>query len=835
MTFREKFIKYLFKKLKEKKLEDKIYHDRLIKEIKEIDTAEKWEFFGEQIAKKYKYKYNELNSFVGYLIGIFPDFDINKEHKYVIGEFPDIDIDYIDAVRNELKNKWVFEYFGQDKVCHIGTYGTFGVKQSLLDISRVFDVPREEALIATKSLDTIIHSWEEALESEEFQNFCNKYPEVAEATRRIMNRNKSKGKHAGGLVISSKPLDNLVPLYMDDEGNIVSSWTEGLKDQDLQAVGLIKFDILGLTSLEQIALCCDIIKRKYNLKAICSVDGKGDWSDTSYLNDSNAISLANSGLMKSIFQFDRYGIQRLVKDGGVTSYLDLVAYSSLYRPGPLSSGMAGSYCKRKKGTEEFELHPILKPILESTYGVMVYQEQIMKILHVVGGIPLRDCEIVRKAISKKKIDKFIKYKLMFLENGKKVLGWTDEQLEEFWTNIENFAGYGFNKSHAMAYTYVSCRMLYLKANYPLEFFQAILSKESQDVKIKEYIDDAKRFGIRINPLTFNKSLANFDEYENNLYFAYSKCKGLGDDIAKEIAAKQPYKDFEDFLIKFGVSWKALKVLIGLNYFKDFGNPSKLMSFAQKFKGILSKLNALNSRFEDYLADFRKQMNDFIIDINLFDIFIKKYNDGFLDESMIKENRLKESIKLCKKYLTRYNNYNKKLHELKLPKLSEYEDDIEKEYLVYDNFEVGELEFYGFVYKTKLELIVDEEKEKEKENIDPWLEVATEFSLIDLKDYIGQSKMIVCIILNKPTEVVSKKGTKYYTVEVEDYYGIRKKINIWSDQFENYNKFFWDNSKNHGNVLAIRIDVPQESYFNLGISSTKFNKTPSVIKINIGEK
>ena len=223
------------------------------------------------------------------------------------------------------------------------------------------------------------------------------------------------GVHAGGLIISRMPISDLVPLTKRKDSPQASAWVEGLNGQDLQPVGLIKFDLLVISNLLQIARCCDLIKKRHNIDGIFARPGESDWTDVqAWRSDKKALALANAGDMKCIFQFDSDGIRKLVVDGGVDRFEDLVAYAALYRPGPLNEKMHTRYVERKRGREKFSLHPLLQPVLSKTYGVMVYQEQIMKILHIVGNIPLKDCEIVRKAISKKKIELFIKYKEMFI-------------------------------------------------------------------------------------------------------------------------------------------------------------------------------------------------------------------------------------------------------------------------------------------------------------------------------------------------------------------------------------------------------------------------------------
>ena len=420
---------------KEKGIFDEDHKSRLRKEFKALNLQGKHEYFLDLYDREIKYPYNEKNILVAYLLGIVPDFDIDSPPAFFMGEFPDIDVDFLPIVRDYLKSDYVPKVFGGSNVCSISNYTTFGIKSALVDMARVHGYDRNEILsittkIGLKDDDGKALTWEKAVELHEpLQKYLEDKPEVADAASRLLNRNRGRGKHAGGLIISSKSIDDVVPLMMDSDGNACSAWTEGLAAQDLQPMGYIKFDLLVITDLLRIVECCKLIKERhpeYREKGICAFEGMPDWSDISYLNDKDALNLANEGKLKGVFQFDSGGIRRLCKHGGVTDFEDIPAYSSLYRPGPLGMGMDGRYIKRKKGEEEGwkeGMHPKLLPIVQHTYGILIYQEQIMKMLGAAGNIPSSHTEIVRKAISKKKESVFKKYKEMFVSEGQKILHW----------------------------------------------------------------------------------------------------------------------------------------------------------------------------------------------------------------------------------------------------------------------------------------------------------------------------------------------------------------------------------------------------------------------------
>ena len=462
MKDRDRFVKLCIKGLELRNITDQKYKDRLKKELKEVDAQGEHEYFLNLYDKfrseNIKFLSNQHNNIIDYLLFLTDDFDINKDSSYAQGEFPDIDIDYLKDVRDYLKRSWAAETFGQEFICEIGTYGTSGIKSASLDMARVYDADKDVLQQITNKMsdrDDEGHEleWEKALEIyPEFKSYCDTHSEVAEAASALLDRIRTGGVHAGGLIVADRRLDGFVPLEVrmvnkeNPNGVICSAWTEGLNRQDLGPVGLIKFDLLVISNLMQIALACKLIKERHGLKQICALPGQWDFSDISYLNDPRSLEMADRGDLKCIFQFDSEGIRKLVKKGGVSSFDDLAAYSALYRPGPLNLGMDVHYCKRKRGEEPYNIHPLMQKSLGKTYGILVYQEQIMDILRVVGEIPDMHTEKVRKAISKKKIKDFIKYKEMFIENGQKNLSATEEFVSNLWDQVESFAEYGFNKS-----------------------------------------------------------------------------------------------------------------------------------------------------------------------------------------------------------------------------------------------------------------------------------------------------------------------------------------------------------------------------------------------------
>lgn len=331
-------------KLKIKKLEnDERYLKRLEWELIEVENQNKENYFVDLFSRNIKYSENQNNLLVPYLLDIVKDFDIEQDPAFVYGDFPDVDTDYLPLVRDYLKNEWAPKTFGEQYVCNIGNYTTFGIKSSLIDMVRVHGEERGEILALTTNLqikddEGKALTWDSAMKTDPaLKKYCDEHPDIAKAAQKLINRNRGTGIHAGGLIVSSIPLTDLVPLIKRKDSPQASAWVEGLHGQDLQPVGLVKFDLLVISNLLQIAKCCKLIKDRKGIDKICAAPGQGNWSNIDeYRNDPKALAMADEGDLKCIFQFDSPGIRSLAKAGGVTRFEDLVAYSALYRPGPLN-------------------------------------------------------------------------------------------------------------------------------------------------------------------------------------------------------------------------------------------------------------------------------------------------------------------------------------------------------------------------------------------------------------------------------------------------------------------------------------------------------------------
>jgi DNA polymerase III alpha subunit len=845
---------------------DAAHADRLRRELKELDAQGEWEYFlklhDKFKAEKLIFPANEHNNLIDFVLGLAGSVDITKPSAFVQGESPDIDIDYLKKARDYLKRDWAAKTFGQEKICEIGTYGTSGIKSSILDMARIHGEPKDELQDITRNIkdkfsddegNTQDLEWDDALEIyADFKAWCERNPEVTHAARILEGRNRSGGVHAGGLIISNVNIDGFVPLEVrsvkkeNPNGVICSAWTEGLNRQDLGPVGLIKFDLLVISNLLQIALASRMIKERYpemREKGICALPGDWDWSDTAYLDDPKALAMANKADLKCIFQFDSEGIRKMVKRGGVDRFDDLAVYSALYRPGPLNMGMDARYCKRKRAEEPFNIHPIMEPFLKKTYGVLVFQEQIMDLLRVIGLIADAHTEKVRKAISKKKLDQFIKYKEQFIDNGQVVLNCNSDFVLDLWNQIEAFAAYGFNASHAYAYAYISSRLLWLKAHYPLEFYTAILMCEDETEKLKDYKLDAKYHDIKVNPVHINKSRENFSINGGEIYFGFSNIKEVGEGVAKRIVAGQEYESFSDFLDKFGTDATPIKALVALGVFDDKYDRATLRRFSEWYKKQVGARKDRRKRFElamDKKLDELKAM--LLQEIKEDDPDFERLND-FTEEAQALwetrfagvtrqvpykykgEERLRD-VTFVKLLIDLAKRRAKSIEEQAQKDVEEDENPISfagfnpasvkldpvEEELLADELEVdgnksypaAERKYYGFQWTHRLETC----KDYTGRTIDTFL-------------YEAENDGVACASIEVEIMAVncrtSKKGTVFYSVQVEDANGKQMYVNIWSDDYER----FKDDLKVK-TLVRMRVRPPSGGFNTLGFESVPRN-------------
>jgi DNA polymerase III alpha subunit len=819
---------------------DSSLKSRLNDELREILAQNEEDYFLDLYNKKAKFAVNENNLLVVHLLGLVDEFDASKPPKHTDGEWPDVDCDYLPQIQQYLKKDWAPKVFGEENVCSIGTSGTLGIKMALKDVTRTYGVPRDEVDIICKNIplkddDGEELDWTKALEiCPDLNDYCSRYPDIAKAVQILIGRRKSGGVHAGGLIISSKPIADFVPLEVrsvkkeNKYGIVTSAWGEGLAGSALSAVGLVKFDLLVVDGLYQIALACKLIKERHGIQNICARPGQRNWSDTSYLNDKESLKIAHKGDTKCIFQFGSEGIRKMVRKGGVESFNDIAAYAALYRPGCMSMSMHDAYCNRKRGNEKYTLHPLLKPILKSTYGVMLYQEQIMKVLNVVGGIPDMLCELVRRAISKKKIAEFVKYEAMFLKNAQKNLGVDEEYAKNLFEQIKAFSGYGFNKAHSYAYSFITARQLWLMAHYPMEFYASMLMCEEDHTKIKEIKIDAAMHGVEVAPIHINKSRANFsiqvdDDGKEKIFYGFSNLQKIGEKAADRIIENQPYNSFEDFLHRFGSDGAVTKALVSLNAFREESR-LKLFTFAEYWKDWHNKHAASKKRFGETLvrndeslkilleeykevvtdpADYAK-MGEFTEEA--YELW-EKYFSNIEEEQPYnyKGEARTRTITVLKKFQAVRRSRdssiagraNKDRDATQKPALEDFEPrrcriklDEAVENLMTGDIRQAEKEYYGYQWVHELE----ESPDYDGLTIDKFTIEQKDLGCIEVK-------------LQKVDKIKSKKSDiYYYNLHVEDANGREILIRMWDDDYQR----FVDDLK-PGNLMKIHVTPPDGKY------------------------
>ena len=457
-------------------------------------------------------------------------------------EPPDIDIDFC-RDRRQLVIDYTKQKYGESNVAQIGTFGTLKAKAAIRDVGRALAVPLPRVdEIAKMVPDTLGIKLEKALEENpDLQNQYDVDPQVHELIDlaiKLEGLSRSAGTHAAGVVVADEPLDEYVPLQtISGKDDVVTQWD----GPNVERVGLLKVDFLGLRNLSILD------KAVRNVKKHRGVDIDPVKLP---LDDAKTFALLQRGETKGIFQFESGGIRDLLTKMKPDKFSDIIATSALYRPGPLEGGMVMTYVDVKHGRQPIpKVHPIVDEVLEETYGVMVYQEQVMRILNRVGGIELSSAYQCIKAISKKKFATIAKYREQFIASAQEK-DLPEQTAAELFGLIEKFAGYGFNKSHSTAYGAVSYHTAYFKAHYPQEFMAALLScgMESTD-RISEHADDARRMGIPVLPPDVNQSDVEFSVHGEEVTFGLGAIKGVGETamgaIVDEREANGPYRDIFD--------------------------------------------------------------------------------------------------------------------------------------------------------------------------------------------------------------------------------------------------------------------------------------------------
>ncbi len=450
---------------------------------------------------------------------------------------PDIDIDF-DGDRRDEVIQYVRDKYGDDRVAQIITFGAMKARAVVRDVARAMDFQPKDADVIAKMIplrqDITI---EEALKtSSELAKTLKKSPEIKklfEISKKLEKLVRHPSTHAAGVVISPVPLTNIVPLYKDPKNGVISTQFQA---KYLEEVGLIKMDFLGLKNLTVIKRCLESIK-----EAGLPVPDL----DNPELNDKEIYNLLSSGKSQGIFQLESSGMQDLLKRVVPNRFDDLIAILALYRPGPLDSGMVDEFIERKHGRKPIDYKdPKLESILKETYGVIVYQEQVMEIARVISGFSMAEADNLRKAMGKKKPEILEEAKEKFIDGAisNKV---NEREAEEIFEMIKTFGRYGFNKSHSTAYAFLAFQTAYLKVHFPLHYLASLLSGELNDTdKIAQYINEAREMKIIVRSPDINRSGVMFEVDGDSINYALAAIKNVGENAARIIIGEYANGIFE---------------------------------------------------------------------------------------------------------------------------------------------------------------------------------------------------------------------------------------------------------------------------------------------------
>ena len=504
---------------------------------------------------------------------------------------PDFDIDFCMNKRDRVIT-YVTEKYGADNVGQIITYGTMKAKAVVRDVARVLGLTFAEADRAAKLIpDDLGMTLDKAFKVEKrLDELCAEDPRYAklfEVGRVLEGLNRQPGMHAAGVVIGEKPLWEYVPLYaVHDENGGVIRITQFAKDE-VEEAGLVKFDFLGLKTLTVIDHAMRLVNETRAKKGEAALD----ISDIR-LDDPAVFALMSGGNTTGVFQLESSGFKELLRKLKPDCLEDVIAAVALYRPGPLQSGMVDSFIKRKHKEEAVTYpHPALADVLEETYGVIVYQEQVMQAARVLAGFSLGQADIMRRAMGKKKAKVMEEQRAIFAEGCAKG-GVPKEQATAIFDNIEKFAGYGFNKSHSAAYGLISYQTAWLKQHYPVEFMAALLTCDGDNTdKVVRFIAESRSMGLTVLPPSVNLSEHDFAAVEGAIRFGLGAIKGVGEGAVEAILVSRvedgPFEGLFDFCERVDlkrVNKRVMEALVKCGAFDDFELPRATM-FATLEKAI----------------------------------------------------------------------------------------------------------------------------------------------------------------------------------------------------------------------------------------------------------
>ncbi|WP_406617449.1 DNA polymerase III subunit alpha [Mycoplasmopsis adleri] len=636
--------------------------------------------------------------------------------------WPDIDIDIQDDRRDEIF-AYLREKYGTYHTAVISTFQTLGIKQSIRDAGRILNIDLADINRISKSINSFLNSQtieEEFKNNLAFQKEINQFPDLYKHACKMQGLPRQYGIHAAGFIIADKPIITYAPCFIN-ASNVYQQIEVPM--EFIEEFGLLKIDLLGLKTLTEIKN----MENKLNNQVLFDDLVKQNPLE---LQDPLALSFLNNGYTEGLFQLESPGMKNTIKKVGIQSFEDLYAIISLYRPGP--KDYISEYAANRQNPKLIEkIYPAYDEIVAPTYGIIIYQEQIMQIAQAVGNMSFAQADLLRRAISKKKEDDLIKYRKVFFEGGLKK-GLSQSVLNEIYNKIEKFAQYGFNKSHAVSYAYLTMKMAYYKARYPQVYFAALISNSAGDQKkIQLYVNELRN----LNFCVFSPNIRYFTNsallQDGNLYLPFNMIKGCGNEsinkIIQDVNENGPFTNMQlpEIILRLkyaGIKNNMLDILVKASVFRDFG-------------------------YQDYI----KQVCDFIDDeYNQIDKKITTYNEA---KNILNWERIKNATNNILEFSSEDEKEEAKNEEALLGaiynifKTSKYE----KRY----PYRLAQLSRKNGIYKTVVEVV----------NIKNFTNKS--FTLIEVQDSSLQYGFFVQNNILKELPILSKNQIIEIEVRVKD--------------------------------------------------------------------
>ncbi len=536
---------------------------------------------------------------------------------------PDIDLDFQDDLRSRMM-EYCARTYGDDRVAQIITFGTLGAKAAIRDVGRVMDIPLAEVDRVAKLIPgmpgksiSILEALEQVPDLKKLYDETDYLKDLIDTAAQMEGVVRSAGTHAAGVVITDEPVADYVPLNRPTSGSEDSpiKTVTQFEMSIIESLGLLKVDFLGLRTLTIMARACELIKKRHGIQLSL---------DNIPINDSETYDFISKGHTAGVFQLEGTGMTRYVMQMRPQNVDHVIAMVALYRPGPLE--FIPTYIKRMHGEEKVDYrHPALEPIFQETYGIPVYQEQIMRAAVDLAGYTMSESDELRKAIAKKQKEKLMKHREKFIA-GAVARGMAEETAEAIFTDWEEFARYGFNKSHAADYGVIAVQTAYLKAHYTVEYMTALLSAEKNDTgKVAFYVADCRSMGLDVLPPDVNTSGWDFTiedrkEKAPAIRFGLGAIKNVGqgpvDLILEAVKSGGPFKNLNDFIQRVDlrmVGKRALECLIKVGAMDSFGaRPAMLEALDQMLSVSASHFKAANSGQLSFFGSFAEVIDDIVL-------------------------------------------------------------------------------------------------------------------------------------------------------------------------------------------------------------------------------